>query len=129
MRVAMGRWWFWSHCDTSRAQSVYYVREDIFFDRLVLGFTVLPGRWFKNANPVALLKLLSGCDMCTNVRKSTGESLFGGGPEALEWGGTNWQCSKCEAFSKMGCCDLCQSCYQAGLEEQRRPEPPAPAQV
>jgi hypothetical protein len=108
----MGRRWFWSHVDVNTARDVYTVRNDTYFSRLVLGFRILPGRWFRTARPEALLLLLSGRNITTaDVRSSTGETL----KEALEQHGyprqDDWQCSQCRAYMTHFNAQLCKSCY------------------
>jgi hypothetical protein len=71
----------------------------IFFDRLATGFKYLPGRWFPDHRPEALLQLLVGRPISlAAVRKTaTGLTL----EQALHAAGyrdDEWQCSSCEAF-------------------------------
>lgn len=128
-RVAMGRRWFWSHCDTTQAKWGYTVRDDAYFDRLVDGFTILSGRWFEDVSPEALFKLLSGRDInLAAVRTSGGHSLMQALKDAGYTGEGSWQCSKCDAFMKaQGSTGMCSSCAGITASGQRRPVPPAAA--
>lgn len=110
-RVTLGRMWFSAHVDTSDDLPVYDVRNDNYFDRLVKGCKVMPGRWFVDVGLEDLLQLLSERSIsAATVRRSDCLTL----EQALQQHmySPDWQCSECGGYMvRFGDTGLCRSCY------------------